>query len=361
VSAELVIILAAALAGVAGALPGGFLVLRRMAMMGDAISHSVLLGIVVAFVLTGGAASLAMVLGAAAVGLLTVALVEVVRRSGLVREDAAIGLVFPALFAVGVIAVSRFPNEVHLDVEHVLYGEIAYAPLDRFVVGGVDLGYRSLWVLGSLAVVNALLTLVFFKELKLSTFDPALAAALGFAPAVIHYGLMAVVSVTTVVAFDSVGAILVVAMLVVPAATALMLTDHLPRMLLIACGVAAVAAVGGYGLARAVDGSIAGSVATVNGIVFLAASLLAPRHGVLARMRRHRRLEGRLALRLLLDHLAAPGAARPDDIGRRLLWSPAKTSRTVKSARRERLVEPSGDGLVLSDRGRRWLAEAWGA
>lgn len=296
-SAATVIVLTAMLVGVACAIPGCFLVLRRTAMMGDAISHAVLLGIVGAFALTGGQAPVPVLIGATVVGVLTVALVELVRRSGLVADDAAIGLVFPALFAVAVVAISRFPSVIHLDVEHVLYGEIAYAPLDRLVLFGVDVGYRSLWVLGTLAVVNVALAVLFFKELKLATFDGELAATLGFSPRVVHYGLMTVVAATAVIAFDSVGSILVVGMLIVPAATAWLLTDRLRAMLVWAVGAAALAGIGGYWLARVLDGSISGSMATVGGLLFALAFLAAPRHGAIAGWRRRRTLRRSLAAR----------------------------------------------------------------
>jgi manganese/zinc/iron transport system permease protein len=295
VSAATVIVLTAMLVGVACAIPGCFLVLRRTAMMGDAISHAVLLGIVAAFALTGGQAPIPVLIGATAVGVLTVALVELVRRSGLVADDAAIGLVFPALFAVAVVAIARFPSVVHLDVEHVLYGEIAYAPLDRLLLFGTDLGYRSLWVLGTLAVVNVVLAAAFYKELKLATFDAELASTLGFSPRAVHYGLMTVVAATAVIAFDSVGSILVVGMLIVPAATAWLLTDRLGAMLVLAVAAAAVSGVGGYWLARVLDGSISGSMATVAGLVFAVAFVAAPRHGAVAGWLRRRALRRALA------------------------------------------------------------------
>src|ERR671917_596734 len=172
-----------ALVGVAAAtscaLVGAFLVLRKMAMMADAISHAILPGLVAGYFLAHGPNLLAGFLGAAAAGMLTVSLVELLNRSGRVKEDAAIGLVFPALFALGTFLVSKYFANVHLDADAVLYGEIAFAPFDRLVAGGYDVGPRPLWVLGALSVVNFLFVAVFYKELKLATFDPALAATLG--------------------------------------------------------------------------------------------------------------------------------------------------------------------------------------
>ena len=351
---SLVIMITGALVGVCCALVGTFLVLRRMSMMGDAISHSVLLGIVAVFFFTGSRSPLLAVIGAGAVGLLTVSLVELVYRTGRVKEDAAIGLVFPALFSIGVIAVSRFPSEVHIDVEHVLYGEIAYSAFDQVTLFGVELGYRSFWVLGLMTVVNALFVLILYKELKLATFDPGLAAALGFSPTLIHYALLALVSATTVVSFDSVGAILVVAMLIVPPATAYLLTDRLALMLGLAVGLGAASAVGGYWLARWIDGSIAAAMAVVAGGFFVTAFLLAPRHGLIARYVRLFQLRRDFARSLLLSHLRLhPGGVDLRAIQARFLWSPRMTSRIVREAIRE--------GFVASDPAQRLILTPLGS
>ena len=353
-SSELVVIITGVLVGASCALVGCFLVLRRMALLGDAISHSVLLGIVGVFFFTGGRSALLMVLGAGAVGLLTVSLVELINRTGRVREDAAIGLVFPALFSLGVIFVSRFPSRVHLDVEHVLYGEIAYAPFYRFELFGLDLGYRSFWMLGIMAALDLLFVGLFYKELKLATFDPGLAAAIGFSPVVIHYGLMAAVSATTVVAFDSVGAILVVAMLIVPPSTAYLLTDRLTTMFALAVGTGAASAVGGYWLARSIDGSIAGAMATVAGLLFVAAFLLSPLHGLVARLLRLRHLRRVFARGLLLSHLEGHhGSADLATLRRRFLWNARTAAAVTRGAVRDGLVRETTSGAyTLTEQGR---------
>ena len=175
-STYLEIQLIAVIVGVACALPGVFLVLRRMAMMSDAISHTVLLGIVLGFFAIGSLESPLLVLAAAAMGVITVSLVELLLRTRLVRQDAAIGLVFPALFSVAVILISRFARGVHLDVDAVLLGELAFAPLDRVLVAGLDLP-RSLVVMGVILLLNVTFIALFYKELKLTTFDAGLAVA----------------------------------------------------------------------------------------------------------------------------------------------------------------------------------------
>jgi len=205
------IILIAIVTAVACALPGVFLVLRRMAMISDAITHTVLLGIVLAFFVVRDITSPVLVVAAAGAGVATVVLTELLSRSNRVREDAAIGLVFPLLFSIAVILIAQYAGRIHLDVDAVLLGELAFAPLDRFEFAGNDLGPRSLWLMSGILMVSLALLITFYKELKLATFDAALAAAFGFAPAALHYGLMSVVSLTAVGAFNAVGSVLVVA------------------------------------------------------------------------------------------------------------------------------------------------------
>ena len=233
-SAQLEIQLIASLVAVACAIPGTFLVLRKMAMISDAISHSILPGIVIGFFITQDLNSPLLIFLAAFTGIITVILVEYIQKTGLVKEDTAIGLVFPALFSIGVILIAKNANDVHLDVDAVLLGELAFAPFDRLIVSGIDIGPKSLWIIGSILLTTLVLLFLFFKELKVSTFDKGLAASLGFSPAIIHYGLMSVSSVTTVGAFDAVGAILVVALMIAPAAIAYLLTTDLKKMLLLA-------------------------------------------------------------------------------------------------------------------------------
>jgi len=210
----------AVVVAVACALPGVFLVLRRMVLMSDAISHAILLGIVVAYFITRDMSSPFLVFAAAATGLLTVVLVELINRTRLVREDAAIGLVFPLLFSLGVILISRYAGNVHLDTDAVLLGELAFSPFDRLVWFGYDFGPKALGVMTGILALNILFITIFYKELKLTAFDAGLAAALGFSPALINYALMSLVSLTAVGAFDAVGSILVVALMVAPPAAA---------------------------------------------------------------------------------------------------------------------------------------------
>ena len=357
-STYLEIQLIAVIVGVACALPGVFLVLRRMAMMSDAISHTVLLGIVLGFFAIGSLESPLLVLAAAAVGVLTVSLVELLIRTRLVRQDAAIGLVFPALFSVAVILISRFARGVHLDVDAVLLGELAFAPLDRVVVAGLDLP-RSLVVMGVILLVNVSLIALFYKELKLTTFDAGLAVALGFSPALVHYGLMIMVSVTAVGAFDAVGSILVVALMITPPAAAYLLTDRLSRMLLYSAALAAAGAIGGFWLAVALDANVAGAIATMLGVLFLGVFLLAPGRGLLAQARRRGRQRWEFAQTALAIHLLnhentpeMDRECRVDHLHYHLRWEPNFAATVVGQAVREGLVQRNNGDLALTDVGR---------
>lgn len=288
------IIAIGALVAASAGLVGSFLVLRRLAMLGDAISHAVLPGIAIGYLLTSSRAPLVMVVGAAAFGLLTTYLTQTLQQVG-VQEDAGMGVTFTALFAFGVFLIAAYAGQVHLDLEHVLYGEIAYAPWDQWVVAGRNLGPRALWTMGSIFLLDLVVISLFFKEFKVVSFDPDTAAALGISVPFFHYLLMALVSITTVGAFDSVGAILVVAMLVVPGATAYLLTENLATLLVLAGVHGALSSVLGYFLARLTDTSIAAAMATVAGLLFVIAFLFSPKEGLIARHLQRARLSGRLA------------------------------------------------------------------
>jgi len=276
------IILTASLVACSCALLGCFLILRKMAMIGDAISHSVLPGIVIAFLLSGSRDSLFMMLGASIVGLVTVFLIQWFNQSG-VQSDASIGVVFTALFAVGVVLVSLYTRQVDLDLDCVLYGEIIQVPWDTIQAFGMDIGPKAVWGLGLVLGLSLLVIGLFYKQFKLCAFDPAMAAAIGIPVALFHYVLMGLVSVTTVASFESVGAILVVGMLVVPAATAYLLTERLGVMIVVSMVVGVLSAVLGYWMAVLLDASIAGCMITVAGILFVAAFLFSPTHGIVWR------------------------------------------------------------------------------
>ena len=352
--------LVAIVVALACALPGTFLVLRRMALMSDAISHTVLLGIVLGFFVTHDVTSPALVLAAAGMGILTVLLVEAVRSTRLVAEDASIGIVFPALFSIAVILIGRFAGDVHLDTDAVLLGEIAFAPFRRFEAGGMDLGPRAVWVMGAILLINCLFLAAFYKELKLSTFDPALAAALGLSPALLHYAFMGTISITAVGAFDTVGSVLVVALMIAPPAAAYLLTDRLPVMLGLSAAVAVLAAISGFWIAWWMDASIAGSMATMAGVLFGLSFLLAPERGVVARARQRVRQRREFACMMLIIHLLhhehTPAAAtelREDHLHQHLGWKSDRARRIVDDAVEAGYARRDADGrLSLTEAGR---------
>ena len=356
---ELQIVLIAVITAVAAALPGTYLVLRRTALVSDAISHAILPGIVVAFFLTHDLNSPLLLFSAAATGVLTVFLIESLLRSRLVPEDASIGLVFPALFSIGVILISRYAGDVHLDTDSVLLGELALAPFDQLIIAGAEVGPRALWTMGSILVLNLLMICLLWKELKLATVDPGLAALLGFSPVAIHYSLMAVVSITAVGAFDAVGSILVVALMIAPPATAYLLVDRFAPMLWVGAAVAAASAILGYGLAFATDVSIAGSMAVACGTLFAAALLLAPRRGLVAQARRRNSQRLELGVHMLLVHLlhhqgtaSEAEECRVQNLHRHLQWSESRIRQVIREAEMRELVSRVDDLLCATAGGK---------
>ena len=283
------IVITGALSAMACALPGNFLVLRRMSMMGDAISHAVLPGLAIAFLITGSRESLPMLIGAVAIGVLTAFMVQGISKLSNLDKGATMGVVFTTLFALGLILIRQAADHVDLDPGCVLYGAIELTPLDTYEIIGYEIPAAAL-TNGSMLLLNGLFVIIFYKELKITTFDPALATTMGINANVMHYVLMTFVAATTVAAFESVGSILVIAMLIVPAASAHLLTDRLPAMLVFSLLFALVAAVLGHISAITIPGwfgfrdtSTAGMMGVAAGFIFLLVFLFAPRHGLISR------------------------------------------------------------------------------
>ncbi|MEW6708159.1 MAG: metal ABC transporter permease [Pseudomonadota bacterium] len=263
------IIVIAILTGLVNAWLGVFLVLRRQAMLGDAISHSVLFGLVAAFLLSGSRETLPMFAGALATGLLTAWLSGFLERRGGVSADASMGVVFTTLFALGVILISSQAGQIDLDQECVLYGEIAFAPLDVVSLGGAELGPRAFWTLLAVAVPTLALILIALPRLRALSFDARHAAALGLQVGLWHILLMALTALSAVASFDAVGAILVVAMLVLPALSAWRMARSLEGMLVWASVYAVLASLSGYAFAVWLDVSISASIGVAGGVLLL--------------------------------------------------------------------------------------------
>ncbi len=277
------VILIAALTNVACALVGCYLVLRRMSLMGDALSHAVLPGLVIAAWLSGGTSILAMFGGAIAAGLLTTFLTQTLHQYGRVHTDAAMGVSFTALFALGVVMLKLGLHGIHFDAQCVYQGSLLQVALNTIPIAGIEVP-RQLFTIGPVVLLNALFIAILWKELMVTSFDPGLANTVGVSATGMHYLLMAVVAMTTTASFEAVGSILVVAMLIVPPATAHLLTDRLGRMLQLACLVAVISAILGFAFASYADVQPAGAMAVVAGLVYTAALFLSPRYGVVSKL-----------------------------------------------------------------------------
>lgn len=279
-----------ALVAVACGWLGCLLILQGLALIGDAISHTVLLGIVVAFLALGSVSGVAMLVAATITGVLTVVAIDALHASSRLKEDAAIGIVFTSLFALGIALLGMFASRAHIDTAHVLYGNL------EFVAAGQNVRLAGLTVpvvLCQMTVITFLiasLILLFYKELLIVAFDPQLAASLGLRPILFRYGLLGVLSLTAVGSFWAVGAILVVAMLIAPAATAFLLTRRLPAMFALSAIAGVASAVVGYHLGYWLDVPAGSAIVCVACGLFGVAFLLAPEQGVVsAVIRRLRR------------------------------------------------------------------------
>ncbi|MDX2138548.1 MAG: metal ABC transporter permease [Chloroflexota bacterium] len=455
-----VAVIVGVLVATSSALLGNFLLLRKMSLTTDAISHTILLGIVSSFLFMAlvlgiepDLASPWLIIGAALAGVATVVLTEAIQRSGLVKGDAALGLAFPLLFAIGVLLVARFTSQIHLDADSVLVGEIGLAwtntnsyclencegvtitPEDpraetarvctncqtegisprsanavfeatcancgtytaaeawraRLIAEPPQLVYfpKAISTMGVITLINLLFVLLFYKELKLATFDRSLALSLGFRPGWLHYALMILVSVTAVGAFDAVGSILVVAFFVIPAAAAYLLTDRLWGMLLIAPIIGAVGAYTGYDLARGSvfglvqmndvltfldrtiglgghtqwDSSISAAMVLTTFLLFVIVWVVAPQRGLISTLLRRRWQREQFATQVLLGHLHNHASDAESDervvatLHEHLRWTPRRVFWTLARLRASDLVDVE-DGLArLTERGRASLIE----
>lgn len=354
------IVATAAMCGMACALLGNFLVLRKISLMGDAISHALLPGIVVAFMLTGSRASWPMFVGAAGAGILTAWLAEWLRGRGKVDEGASMGIVFTSLFALGIILLRRFVDSVDLDPDCVLNGMLETSVFEDFAQPVP----RVFLILSGMFVINLLTVVLLYKELKISSFDPQLATTMGINSRRMHYLLMSLTALTTVAAFEAVGPILVIAMLIVPAATAYLLTDRLPVMIGLSLLVAAVAApIGHLGatiLPRVIglndSTTTVGMMASATGVIFVVVMLVSPKHGIIARAYRRRVMSHRIVSE---DVLAIVYRATEDDrpatpqlLMQYITRSGTTIARAVQQLLRQGLIATDQKTITLTDRGR---------
>jgi len=365
VQIDLPALMAGALAAVCCGLLGNFLVLRRLSLMGDAISHAVLPGIIAAFLVAGTRTTIPILIGAAIAGVLTTVLVELVCKLGKVETGASMGAVFSVLFALGVLMMEQAAaRSVDLDADCILYGQLedilwleptGWAALASPAMWGT--APREVSTLLLVAGLCALFVAMFFKELRIAAFDPGLATSLGINATAMHYFLMIFVAIAAVASFEAVGSILVIAMLICPAATARMLTDRLGSQILVSLSVALAASVGGYFLAAFAPAwlplehslSAAGMMTVVAGVLLTLAIIFSPRHGVVARQMRRLRLavqiarEDLLAMLWRLEEAASQGA-------RAAVMAPAQAVEALGGGLTPRLAAFSARRLGLAER-----------
>ncbi|HMP76379.1 MAG TPA: metal ABC transporter permease [Kiritimatiellia bacterium] len=342
---------AALLSALSCALLGNFLLVRRLSLMGDAISHAVLPGLAIAFLVTGSRDAGPMLLGAILAGLLTALLTQGIAHAGRVEENASMGVVFTTLFALGLVLIVRAADKVDLDPSCVLYGALELTPLDTMPVAGWVVP-RAVVMNAAVLAVNLLVVRLFFKELTIGAFDPLLAETQGFRPRWMHQLLMALVALTAVACFETVGSILVVAMLVVPAAAARLLAHRLPGMIVWSLVLAAASAVLGHLGALVIPGwfgyadtTTAGMMAVAAGGLFLLALVFAPQEGLVARAWNQTSLRMRIAME---DALAA--LYRREEAGREMHPLPADF--WLRRLWRRGFTEPGSNGWRLTPRGR---------
>ncbi len=262
------VILTASLVAINCAIMGSFLILRKMVMIGDAISHAVLPGIFIAYLISGSAASLPVLIGASLSGILASIIIQWFTNNVRLQSDASIGISYTFLFALGVILISRFGQNVDLDQQCVLYGELEYVALSLNAIGGGLYLPQQALIVGTVSIILIIAVVIGYKGLFLTTFDPSFALSTGVAVSFWHYFLMSGVSLTTVVSFESVGAILVISFLAGPPAIAYLLTDRLKSMIVLASFIGIICSVLGYYFAKWFDVSVAGAISMMIGLVF---------------------------------------------------------------------------------------------
>ena len=360
-----------ALCAVCCSLVGCFLLLRRMSLLGDALSHSVLAGTAGVYLITGQIEPLPMLAGALCAGVLTAVLTQFVHQAAAVPEDSSIGIVFTSLFAFGVIVVSQ-ANNVHLDLDCVLLGDLENAASFRPTTEWVPSSYVNSmpdafrWLLpGSFRtllpalLITLLFLAIFWKEIRLTSFDPTLAITLGFSAGLMHYLLTTVVAVVTVSAMPVVG-LLVVAMLIVPPAIARLLTDRLFTMMWLSCIVGIVCTTGGYLLAARWESSAAGQTAVVGGFLLILTILLSPKKGLLGRAIRTVRLRIRICAEDVLAGLyrLQERSSTPDEVAqvtisecRNLAGGGLLSRPAIRWLQGRKLLEQNGSRIALSEDG----------
>ena len=341
-----------------------FLVLRKLSMVSDAISHSVLLGIVIAFFIVKDVGSPFLIAGAALFGVITVFVVEFLSGTGLVKNDDAVGIVFPMFFALAVVLITKFARNVHLDTDVVLMGEVIIAPLNRVEFIGMSLP-KALVQMGILLLINLLFVIIFFKELKITTFDRGFAKLAGFSSVALFYVLMTLSSFTAVTAFDAVGAILVVSFLITPGAAAYLISKDLKVMIAISVGYAVINSIIGYVFSLLMNVSMSGMTAAVAGVTFLI-TFLFNREGLVTAIFIRLQRKSELKPGLFLTHIGNHSGKREESeelglgsIKNHLKWKQAEVDKIAGRLIKKGFIRIDIDKNIydLTERGREKFVE----
>lgn len=336
---------------------GVYLVLRKMSMIVDAISHTILLGIVLGFAMTHSLTSPLLMIGAVIIGLVTVYLIELLVKTRRMNEDAATGIIFPLLFSIAVIMISMEFSHVHLDIDMVLVGNILLSSFEQLTINGINLGPKMLYIMSGVLIINVVFVSVWYKELKIVSFDPLLASILGFSPFIIHYVLMGLISLTAVAAFNVMGSILVIALMIGPPISALMVTNRLHWTLLSSAIIGSINTIMGYQLAIILDVSVSGMIATVTLIVFLLFVSVSPKKGLIIRFIKRRQLKESYAMILLLLHLSEHDQPSSfTDIRKAFDWSNLYSKRIIYQANSHKYLEVKEESYTISKLGKEFLA-----
>ena len=335
------------------ALCGSLLLVNRQAMMSEGLSHAVFPGLVIAFMVLRDYSSPLLIISAAASGLLMVWLTQWLVNTRLVDSDAALGIVFAGMFSVGILLVSRNLRDTHFHADCIIEGNLAIAPLDRLRVAGVDFGPQSWIVMLTMLIVCVGFIAVCYKELKLMLFEPLLARRFGFKPVLLQCIWLAIVSLTTVAAFNVAGAVLIVALMIAPPAAAYLLSDRLSGLLVISAAIAVVSSIAGFYLGMGLDIAPTGPIASTAGVVFLLTFALAPKRGFIAAWATRMQQRRDTIDCLLLASVASESSAGtlPEGLMDSLALAPAVVARSVSRLQTQRLVTQSGARIQLTESG----------
>ena len=320
------------------ALCGSLLLVNRQSMVSEGLSHAVLPGLVVAFLVFRDYNSPWLILSAAASGMIMIWLTQWLQQTRLVDSDAGLGIVFAGMFSLGILIVSRFLRNTHFHADCIIDGNLALAPLDRFLWAGFDWGPRSWIIMLSLLLIVTTFVVVCFKELALTLFDPLLARRFQLRPRLLQFISLSIISLTTVAAFNVAGSVLIVALMIAPPAAAYLLTNRLSMLMLAACGLAAVSAVGGHFVAMSLDLSPTGPMASVAGMLFLCVFLLAPRRGLLGQLRQWNQQSSRLEEDLVLEIVSAAESCALPELAASLNWSHRRLQKAIRGLQCSGLV-----------------------